>query len=148
MLHFEDFAEGQVFDLGPYPVTSEEIIAFAAEFDPQPFHLSDEAAKATILGGLCASGWHTCAMLMRMMTDAYLGRSLSRGSSGIDEVKWLKPVYAGETLSGRMTVLSKRASAKRTDVGIVKCQFEIFNAAGEKKLEETAMHFIGLRIPC
>jgi acyl dehydratase len=148
LLHYEDFSEGQEIALGPYAVTAEEIVAYAREFDPQPFHVDEAAAKASLLGGLAASGWHSCAMLMRMMTDAYLGRAASMGSSGLDEVKWLKPVYAGETLTGKMTVLSKRVSAKRPALGILKCRWELFNAAGEKKVEETGMHFIGVRTPC
>lgn len=148
LLHYEDFSVGQVFDLGTYPVTVKEIIAFAREFDPQPFHLDEAVAKASLLGGLAASGWHSSAMVMRMMTDAYLGRAASMGSSGLDEVKWLKPVYAGETLTGKMTVLSRRVSAKRPELGILKCRWELFNATSEKKVEETGMHFIRVRTPC
>jgi acyl dehydratase len=147
LLHFEDFSEGDVYALGPYAVTKDEIIAFAREFDPQPFHLDEEAAKASILGGLCASGWHACAMLMRMMVDGYLGRSAGMGSTGLDEMKWLKPVYAGETLSGRMTVLAKRVSAKRPEMGIIQARWELFNQAAEKKLEMTGINLIKVRQP-
>jgi acyl dehydratase len=147
LLHYEDFAEGAVFELGPYPVTKDEIIAFAQEFDPAPFHLDEAAAKASILGGLCASGWHVCAMLMRMMVDGYLGQSAGMGSTGVDEVKWLKPVYKGETLRGRMSVLSKRVSAKRPEMGIVKARWEVFNEADEKKLEMTGVNLIKVRRP-
>ncbi|MGQ0485904.1 MAG: MaoC family dehydratase, partial [Hyphomicrobiales bacterium] len=120
---------------------------YAREFDPQPFHIDEAAAKASLLGRLAASGWHSCAMLMRMMTDAYLGRAASMGSSGLDEVKWLKPVYAGETLTGKMTVLSKRVSAKRPELGILKCRWDLYNERLEKKLEQTGINFMSLRAP-
>ena len=110
LLHFEDFAVGESRDFGRYVVTAKEIKDFAQEFDPQPFHLDEEAGKKSILGGLCASGWHTGAILMRMMVDGYLGRSASLGSPGLDELKWLKPVYPDETLTARFTVLAKRRS--------------------------------------
>ena len=91
-------------------VKAEDIIAFAGEFDPQPMHLSEEGGKASILGGLSASGWHTCAMFMRMLCDAFLLDSTSQGSPGIDHVKWKKPVLAGDRLTGTLTVLAKRQS--------------------------------------
>ena len=100
LLHFEDFAVGQVIDLGSYAVTAAEIREFANEFDPQPFHLDEAAGKASILGGLAASGWHVCSILMRMIAVSWLNKSASMGSNGVSEVKWLKPVLAGETLSG------------------------------------------------
>ena len=148
LLYYEDFGEGQEIALGPYAVTAEEIVAYAREFDPQPFHLDAEAAEASLLGGLAASGWHSCAMLMRMMADAYLGHAAGLGSSGLDEVKWLKPVYAGETLTGKMTVLARRVSATRPELGILKCRWELFNEKGEKKLEQTGVNFIRVRTPC
>lgn len=147
LLHFEDFKVGEVVDLGRYDVTAEEIKTFAREFDPQPFHVDEAAAKASILGGLCASGWHSCAMLMRMMVDSYLGRSAGMGSNGLDEVKWMKPVFAGETLTGRMTVLSARVSSKRPEMGILKMRWELFNTAGEQKLDMTGINFMRVRRP-
>jgi acyl dehydratase len=139
--HYEDFEVGETREFGRYEVTAEEIKAFALEFDPQPFHLDEEAARNSILGGLCASGWHTCAMLMRMMVDGYLGRSASLGSPGIDEVKWLKPVFPGETLTGRYTVLAKRQSSKSPETGIVTMRWEVF-ADPEKKMEVTGVNLI------
>jgi acyl dehydratase len=147
LLHYEDFSEGDTFVLGPYVVTKEEIIAFAREFDPAPFHLDEAAAKASLLGGLCASGWHVCAMLMRMMVEGYLGRAAGMGSNGVDEVRWLKPVYAGETLRGRMTVLSKRVSARRPEMGIIRARWEVVDQADEKKLEMTGVNLIRVRRP-
>ncbi len=147
LLHYEDFSEGQVFELGPYAVKREEVFSFAREFDPQAFHLDEEFANTSVLKGLSASGWHTCAMLMRMMCDAYLCRSAGMGSKGVDEVNWIKPVYVGETLSGRTTVISKRVSAKRPEMGILICRWELFNQRGEKKIEQTGVNFIRVRKP-
>ena len=100
---FEDFTPGMVIETGPRLVTREEIVAFAAEFDPQPMHLDEDAARASILGGLAASGWHTCCLMMRMACDGFVLDSSSMGAPGVDEVKWLKPLRPGttRTLSGR-----------------------------------------------
>ena len=129
--YFEDFREGEVLPLGPRHVTREEIVAFAAEFDPQPFHLDEEAAKGTLLGGLAARGWHTTALFMRMMCEGFLLLSSSMGSPGIEELRWLRPVRPGDTLSGTATVVSARASSRRPEMGIVTFLFEISNQRGE-----------------
>ena len=101
---YEDFVEGATFALGTKAVTAAEIIEFASEFDAQPMHLDEAAGKASILGGLSASGWHTCAMFMRLICDGFLLDSTSQGSPGIDYAKWKKPVLAGDTLTGKTTV--------------------------------------------
>jgi acyl dehydratase len=132
---YEDFVEGASIDLGVKQVTAAEVIEFASEFDAQPMHLDEEAGKASILGGLSASGWHTCAMFMRMMCDAFLLDSTSQGAPGIDFVRWKRPVLAGDTLTGRSTVLSKRLSKKRPTLGLVTCRHELFNQKGEVVLE-------------
>ncbi|MDM7851023.1 MaoC family dehydratase [Pseudochrobactrum kiredjianiae] len=124
---YHDFTVGESIPLGSKEVTAEEVIAFASEFDPQPFHLSEEAGKATILGGLAASGWHTCAMLMRMMADSYISNSDSQGAPGVDYVKWLKPVLAGDTLSATSTVLEKRISRSQPSLGIIRLNHKITN---------------------
>jgi acyl dehydratase len=147
LLHYEDFHVGQVFPLGPYAVTREEILDYAREFDPQDFHLDEDAANASVLGGLAASGWHSCAMVMRMICDGYLNRSAGMGSPGLSEVKWLKPVLSGETLTGTMTVLSARISRSRPEMGILDCRWELFNDKGEKKLEQTGINFMRVRKP-
>ncbi len=131
---FEDFTEGTAFSLPPYRVTKEEVIAFASEFDPQPFHLDEAAAAKTMLGGLAASGWHTCAMMMRMMADGFLNDSTSQGSPGIDFVKWLRPVRPGDTLSGTVRVLSARRSASRPAIGLAKLAADLVNDRGEAVL--------------
>src|SRR5688572_19247503 len=118
--HWEDFPIGSVREFGAMPVTREAVLDFASKFDPQPFHLDDTAAEASLFGKLSASGWHTCAMAMRMMCDGYLLRSASLGSPGIDNLKWHKPVYPGDTLSMRITVLDARPMNSRPDVGLVR----------------------------
>ncbi len=147
LLHYEDFPVGMVIDLGEYPVTADEIVAFAKEFDPHPFHLDEEAGKKSILGGLCASGWHSCAMLMRMLVDGYLSRTAGMGSNGVDEVKWLKPVFAGEKLKASVTVLARRVSARKADMGILTMRADVVNAHGERKMEMTAVNLVKVRQP-
>ena len=132
---FEDFAEGQSLDLGTKMVTADEIVGFASEFDPQPMHLKEAAGRASLLGGLGASGWHTCCMFMRMLCDGFLLDSTSQGSFGIDYAKWKKPVISGDTLRGRVTVLSARSSKSRPGVGLVTIRSEVTNQRGEQVLE-------------
>jgi len=134
MRYFEDFEPGQELPFGPHEVTRAEIIAFAAEFDPQPFHLDEAAAAGTMLGGLAASGWHTCAMFMRMMHDAFIIDSSCMGSPGVDSLKWLRPVRPGDVLSGRSVVTGTRASKSRPDLGFVYFRHEVENARGEPVL--------------
>ena len=138
---YEDFLEGATIDLGHKLVTDEEIVEFAAEFDPQPMHLDEEAGKASILGGLSASGWHICAMFMRMICDGFLLDSTSQGAPGIDHVKWKKPVRAGYRLAARTTVLAKRLSRSRPSLGLVTLRTEMTNQRGESvfELENTVM---------
>ena len=131
---WEDFPAGQVRRFGDMAVTREAVIAFANQFDPQPFHLDDAAAEHSLFGGLSASGWHTCAMAMRMMCDAYLLDSASLGSPGLDTLRWLKPVHPGDTLHMRMEVLQARPMASRPHVGLVQSRWEVFNQHGEQVL--------------
>jgi len=147
LLHYEDFHVGLTIDLGSYPVTAEEIVSFAKEFDPHPFHLDEEAGRRSILGGLCASGWHSCAMLMRMLVDGYLSRTAGMGSNGVDEVKWLKPVFAGETLKATVTVMAKRVSSRKPDMGILTMRAEIHDSRGERKMEMSAVNLVKVRHP-
>ena len=147
LLHFEDFREGQHFALGPHTVSRDAIIAFAQEFDPQPFHLDEKTAEASILGGLAASGWHSTAITMRLMCDACLSRSSILGSSGMEEVKWLSPVLAGDVLSGDFTITSTRASASRPGIGIVNFTSKLAGADGTPKIEMMGMFFMRRRTP-
>ena len=129
-LFFEDFTPGRVFALGETAVTADEIIAFAREFDPQPFHLDPEAAKASPLGGLAASGVHTCAMGMRLLYDGLLARAVSQGSPGIEELRWLKPVRPGMVLSARLESLGRRVSQSRPDLGLIAGLLKLRDEAG------------------
>jgi acyl dehydratase len=144
-VYYEDFAVGQTREFGPRTVTREEIVAFASEFDPQPMHLDENAAKKTILGGLGASGWHTCVVMMRLLCDGLLLDSSSQGSPGIDEVKWKKPVRPGDALSVRHTVLETRDSKSRAGVGLVLQQCDVLNQRGENVLEMRFTAMFGKR---
>jgi acyl dehydratase len=128
---YEDFEPGREFRFGSYAVTAEEIIEFARQFDPQPFHLDEDAGRASLLGGLAASGWHVCAIFMRLVFDACLAGSTSQGAPGVDYVKWRKPVIAGDVLTGRSVVLERRRSKSRPAMGLVSCRYEIVNQHGE-----------------
>lgn len=131
-LHHEDLEVGKPYICGHKTVTKDEIIAFARAYDPQPIHLDEEAAKATIVGGLCASGFHTCAMMMRMICDGLLNQVASLGSPGVDEVRWMVPVRPGDVLTTRYTAQEKRDLASRPDVGVTKVLVELVN--GEDKV--------------
>ena len=144
-LHFEDLVEGASMTFGPRTVTREEMIAFAAEFDPQPMHLDEEAAKRTMLGGLAASGWYTCVILMRLYADGFLADTSSMGAPGVDELRWLRPVRPGDRLSARVTVLDKRVSKSRPEMGLARMQIELVNQDGETVLHEKHTHLFGRR---
>ena len=130
--YWEDFPVGKVREFGGYVVTAEEIMDFARKFDPQPFHLSEEAGKASLFGGLCASGWHTCAMTMRMMCDDFLLETASLGSPGLESIRWLKPVYPGDTLRVRSVVLEARPMESKPHVGLLRARWEILNQKSEE----------------
>lgn len=129
--YWEDFKAGETFPMGERVIDRDEVMAFARQFDPQPFHIDEAAAKRSIYGGLIASGWHTVAMVMRMMCDSYLNQSASLGSPGVDNVRWLKPVRPGDTIRAQRTVLESRASQSRPEMGLVKSRWEVFNQDGE-----------------
>jgi acyl dehydratase len=129
--YWEDFAPGTVREFGATAVTRKATTAFAAQFDPQPFHLDDAAAQASLFGRLSASGWHTAAMAMRMICDDHLLDTASLGSPGIDQLRWLKPVYPGDTLSVRLEVLEARSMTSRPGVGLVKSRWTVLNQQAE-----------------
>ncbi len=129
--YFETIEPGDVLELGRRTVTEAEILAFAHEFDPQPFHIDAEAAAQSIFGGLIASGWHTCALTMRLMVDGYLSRAASLGSPGVEQIRWLRPVRPGDTITARIVVLEVRASQSKPDRGAVRMRTEVTNQAGE-----------------
>lgn len=128
MQYFEDLVVGARQSFGRYAVTREEVIAFAEKYDPQPFHLSDEAAAGTHFGRLSASGWHSCAMTMAMIVENLKDvEQAGLGSPGLDELKWLRPVYPGDTLRCESELLEKRVSATRPEMGIFKSRTTVFN---------------------
>jgi acyl dehydratase len=135
MRYFDDFSIGQELQLAPQTITRVELIAFAAEFDPQPFHLDEAAGSQTLLGGLSASGWHTCAIFMRMMCDGWLNQTASMGSPGIEAVKWLHPVRAGDRLAGSSQVIEMRASKSRPNMGIIRFRHVVANSRGVSVLD-------------
>jgi acyl dehydratase len=128
--HLEDFAVGEVIDCGSTRPTLEEIVAFAREFDPQPFHVDEAAARESPYGGIIASGWHTCSLFMRLMVDALLSRTAGLGSPGVDQLRWLRPVRPGDELRGRLTVLEVKPSGSKPDRGAVKTRGEMLDAEG------------------
>ena len=133
-IDWEDLQVGQVRQLGQIKPTREDIIAFAKQFDPQPFHLDDEAAKASVFGALCASGWHTCALAMRLMVTEFLCHTSSMGSPGLENIKWLKPVFPDDELRLQTTVLETKPMGKRPDIGMTRNLWEMFNQHGDKVL--------------
>jgi acyl dehydratase len=143
--HFEDLVEGSVETFGPRVLTREEIVAYAAEYDPQPMHLDEEAAKQTLLGGLAASGWHLCCFMFRMTYDAFISRTESLGSPGVEEMKWLKPVRPGTALKLRVTVLSKRPSKSRPEMGLVRLLCELVDEQGVLLAQQTSTLLVGRR---
>lgn len=144
-IHWEDFTRGSVESYGPRVVTREEIIAFAAEFDPQPMHLDEAAARASLLGGLAASGWHSCAILMRMICDWFMLDASSMGSGGIDEVRWLRPLRPGDAVTLRRTVMDTRPSRSRPTMGMTTFAFELMNQTGETVMTLTCTILFGRR---
>ncbi|MEA2940809.1 MAG: hypothetical protein QOD09_1338 [Bradyrhizobium sp.] len=137
-LCFEDFPPGHFGTFGPRHVTAEEMLAFAAEFDPQPMHLDEEAAQRSMLKGLSGSGWHLGSLMMRMMFDAYIGRTASLGSPGVNEMKWLAPLRPGDDLALEVEVVEARVSRSRPDTGIVTFKGSVRNAAGQLLAEMTS----------
>ena len=147
-IHFDDFAPGQVYPLGQRTLTRDEIVAFARDWDPQPFHLDEQAAARSIYGGLIASGWHTVCVFMRLFADGLLQRSAAMGSPGVDVVRWLRPVrpgdwlrvesevleVPGDTLEARLEVLEVRPSRSKPDRGIVRLRSVMINQRQEEVL--------------
>ena len=143
--YLEDFAVGMTFRSHDIDVDVEQIRRFAGEFDPQPFHLDDAAAGQSLFGQLVASGWHTCAMAMRMICDAYLLDSASLGSPGIERLAWPKPVFPGDVLHMRSTVVAARALASRPTVGVVRSRSEMLNQRDEIVLTMEGAGFFSRR---
>ena len=136
MGYLEDAVIGQKIRFGRYAVTREEVIDFASKYDPQPFHLDDAAAAHSIFGKVAASGWHTCAMMMRMIVDN-MGEGGSLGGIGMDELRWLKPVYPGDVLSCESEVVEVVPSKSKPDRGVVKTRLTVFNQNDEPVMVST-----------
>jgi acyl dehydratase len=145
--YWEDIKQGEVFELGSRTMDKERMIAFAREFDPQPFHTDEKAAEASIWGGLIASGWLTGSTLMRLLYDGFLKDTASLGSPGIDELRWLKPVRPGDVLRGRYTVLAAEPHPRRPDRGTVRSLAEVFNQDGVLVMTVRAANLIAKRHP-
>jgi acyl dehydratase len=145
--YFEDFVEGQTIELGTFSLTDQEIIEFASKYDPQPMHVDPEAARKSIYGGLIASGWHTAASYMRLVVDNVLRGTESIGSPGVDQLRWLKPVRPGDSLTARFHILETRTSNSRPERGIVRSRGELLNQAGEVVMTCEAVNFFGRRPP-
>ena len=143
--YWEDFQPGAVEIYGPRLVTREEIVAFAAEFDPQPMHLDEAAASATLLGGLGASGWHMTSLLMRVIADGFILDSSSMGAPGIEELRWLKPLRPDTQIRVRVTVLDTRTSKSRPEMGLTRFHYEMIDDANEVIVAMTVPTMFGRR---
>lgn len=129
--YLEDYVEGSTHEFGPITITEEEIVQFGKMFDPQVFHTDPDAAKETVYGGLIASGWHTCCVLMRMFVEHYLPGPASLGSPGVDELRWRRPVRPGDKLSLRVRVHKVKPSSTKPDRGVLSSYCEMVNQDGE-----------------
>jgi len=145
--YFEDYVPGLTVDCGTFTVSEEEIIAFAKEYDPQPFHTDPVAAKDGPYGGLIASGWHTTALMMRHLVEHFVSPESSLGAAGIDEIRWPRPVRPGDVLHVQATILEARRSSSKPDRGIIRSLAEVTNQDGDLAMKLTAINFILLRDP-
>lgn len=146
-IFWEDLVVGTVAQYGPYIVTREEILTFAGEFDPQPMHLDEEAARSSMLGGLAASGWHVCAILMRMLADGFVLKAASWGAPGVEEVRWVRPVRPGDHLTLRIVTTATRILKSRPAVGLTKFNMEMFNQSGNLVMTMIASLMLARRYP-
>jgi acyl dehydratase len=144
---YEDMEVGKTYAVGEHTFTREQIVGFAQQFDPQPFHIDDTAAAASPFGALISSGWHTCSVMMGMLVRHALTDSTSMGSPGIDDIRWIKPVYVGDTVRMTLTVLDKRVSASKPDRGIVSTQWDGVNQKGDTVITIRSKNLFGLRHP-
>lgn len=143
--HYEDLAIGEVIDLGRVTVSKDMIIAFATEFDPFPFHLDEDAAKKSLLGGLAASGWQTAALSLKMLGDTFLTKIASMGGLGFSDLKWKRPVMKGDSIGGTATISALRRSKSHPERGIVTLDFDIRNQKGEAIMSMTLANLVEVR---
>jgi acyl dehydratase len=144
-LYLEDFAPGQVRESPPRTLTKDEIVAFARVYDPQPFHIDEDAATRSVFGGLIASGWQTIGVMMRLMWDTFLSETASLGSPGCDEIRWLKPVRPGDALRARFTIIDVVPSRSKPDRGIVRTFTEVLNQHGDVVMTVRGLGMFGRR---
>ena len=145
--HYEDLSLDEVIELGAVTVTKDMIVTFAREFDPFPFHLDEEAAKASLLGGLASSGWQTAALTLRMLGDTFLNTIASMGGLGFSDLKWKKPVMVGDAISGTATIAGLRRSRHHPERGIVTIDLDVRNQRGEPVMTMRLANLIELRDP-
>ncbi len=143
--YFEDYREGEVLECGPVIVEREEVMAFARRYDPQAFHVDPAAATQSVFGGLIASGWHTAALMMRLLVDNYISHVASLSSPGVDELRWLAPVRPGDALSVRARVVEARASRSKPDRGVLRTQIEVLNQENTVVMSLLATNLIACR---
>ncbi|WP_029003938.1 MaoC family dehydratase [Azorhizobium doebereinerae] len=146
-IYWEDFVEGDVKTFGSHEVTEAEIIDFATAFDPQPMHLDPAAGKASLLGGLAASGWHSCAIMMRLICDGFLLRAAGMGSPGVQETVWREPIHPGDVVTLRRKVLESRSSKSRPEIGLVTFRFELLKPKGTVAMDQTVVIMFSRRNP-
>lgn len=144
--YFEDYRPGDVHEFGTIEVDERDVIEFAERFDPQPFHIDPAAAAASQFGGIIASGWHTCSMVMRLMVDEYISIAASIGSPGVDEIRWLEPVRPGDELRVRIEILEARVSKSKPDRGLVHSSIATLNQRGTTVMSMKSVGFF-LRRP-
>lgn len=145
--YFEDLTLGRRFECAPRSLSRDEIVAFASEYDPQPFHLDEQAAKDTFFGALVASGWHTASLTMRALADRFLLDSSGIGSPGIEELKWIRPVRVGDTLTATAEVIERKESRSKPDMGLVRFRTDVANQNGETVMSQTNWIMFGRRAP-
>src|SRR4051812_43913729 len=141
--YLEDFEPGAKFEFGSHTLTRDEIVGFAERFDPQPFHVDEDAAATGPFGGLIASGWHTGSLFMRMYVEAILNHTISMGSPGLEELRWLVPVRPGDTLRGRAEILETTPSQRRPDRGTIRARLEALNQRDEVVMTMVARGYFG-----
>lgn len=134
LMHLEDFQPGQTFDLGSIEVTHDQVVDFAKQFDPQPFHIDIDAGGQSIFGGLIASGWHTCSLMMRLVVDNLFSRTATLGSPGVNQIRWMLPVRPGDTLTASTRVLAVTSSVSKPDRGTVEFHYEVRNQSDQQVL--------------
>ena len=134
LMHLEDFQPGQTFDLGSIEVTHDQVVDFAKQFDPQPFHIDIDAGGQSIFGGLIASGWHTCSLMMRLVVDNLFSRTATLGSPGVNQIRWILPVRPGDTLTASTRVLAVTSSVSKPDRGTVEFHYEVRNQSDQQVL--------------